>query len=177
MIKYKFNYGSLIIKGNIVKNGIDSSRFINIIVCYDSPKDFRLGDFPFPPNLFHLHEISIKETYAILINEFDFNKEKARKSIDDWSKGLNLSIIRDSPKSQKYEDLVENTNKEIISKKGENYKIGYSDIKIISGFLSEGVTIVHVRDKGFEETCKILNINVINPTWKEINLENKKRKD
>ncbi len=55
--------------------------------------------------------------------------------------------------------------------------MGDNDIIILAGFMKENINIVHVKDKGFEETCKKLKINVITSSKKDLKKENKLRKN
>ena len=156
--------GGLIIK-NAIKNGLDTSRLVNLIICFDHPDNFKIKGFQFPPNLFFIHEISFNETVGILINEFKFDREKAISRVKEWRNEFRTTEIKRDEISKDYEKIVEKTNQEIVKEKGNNYKIGDNDIIIIAGFMKEKVNIVHVKDKGFEETCKRLGMNII-PTPK-----------
>lgn len=145
----------------VIKNGLDTSRFVNMIVCFQEPSEFIVDGIPMPPNLFFINQITISETYGILLNEFGFTKLDAKQSIQKWIEGLNIQKIDRDDKTISYEPIVKKTNDEVVNKKGEKYRIGASDVIIIAGFLKERINIVHVKDKGFEETCKRLGMNII----------------
>lgn len=152
--------GGFIIK-NVIKNGLDTSRLVNLIICFDSPQNFRIEGFQFPPNLFFIHEITFNEAVGILINEFNFDQKDAISKVRKWKEEFGTCEIKKDETSEEYEKIVEKTNEEVVKEKGEDYKIGDNDIMIIAGFLKEKVNIVHVKDMGFEETCKRLKINII----------------
>lgn len=170
-----FSFGRNFTFKGAIKNGLDSSRFINLIVCFDSPEEFRMVGYPCPPNLFHLHKISISEAYGILINEFNFSHEKAKLKIKKWLDEFQIKLI-DPQELEEYENLVRSTNNEIVREKGENYRIGWQDIKIIASFIKEGINIVHVKDKGFEETCKRHNIEIIPTPKRDLKKERELKK-
>ncbi|MBS3156602.1 hypothetical protein J4442_00315 [Candidatus Woesearchaeota archaeon] len=168
------------IKGNIkikgaIKNGIDTSRLINLIVCFDSPENFKIKGFAFPPNLFYIHEVSFSEAVGILINNFKLEEKQAISKVKKWRDEAGTGEIKREKEDESYENLVKNTNDIIVKERGEKYKIGNLDIIIIAGFLRENINIVHARDKGFEETCKRLNINIIPTPKEEIKKEDSKR--
>lgn len=173
-VNYFYAEGSMIVK-NAIKNGLDTSRLVNLIICFDSPNDFKIKGFSFPPNLFYIHEISFDETVGILIEKFNFDQKQAISKVRKWKSAFGTPEIKRDSNSEEYERIVERTNEDIVKKKGESYRIGINDIIIIAGFLKEKINIVHVRDKGFEETCKTLKINVIETPKEDIKRENKKQ--
>lgn len=160
-----------ILKG-FTKNGLDSSRFINLILCFESPEEFKARGYSFPPNLFYLHKLSVSETYGVLINKFNINKKEAAEKINSWLDGLNIHQI-DPKNIKEYKDLVAGVNKEVIADCGEDYLIKSPDIRIIASFIKEGINLIHVKDKGFEETCKRLNINIIETPLRDLEKERK----
>ena len=171
-----FGYkGAFVIK-NAIKNGLDTSRLVNLIICFDNPDNFKIEGFPFPPNLFYIHEVTFNETVGILIEKFNFDEKEAINKVREWRKAFGSGEIKRDEISTKYESIVETTNNEIVKEKGEKYKIGNNDTIIIAGFLKEKINIVHTRDKGFEETCRKLNINIIPTPEKDSQKENKLRK-
>ena len=174
VVEHIYAEGRITIKGAI-KNGLDTSRLVNLIICFGSPKNFRIEGFSFPPNLFYIHEISFDEAVGVLIRSFNFDKNKAISKVKEWKKEFKTCEIKRDNTSEEYERIVEKVNEDIVKNKGENYKIGISDIRIIAGFLKEKINIVHVKDKGFEETCKKLNMNVIETPKEYVEKENKKR--
>ena len=167
-----FASGGLIIKGNIIKNGIDTSRLLNMMLCSDNPGEYKIAGSPFPPNLFYIHKLSISECFGLLL-ELGFKKEEARNKIKRWIDGFSLSIIHRNDSYMDYEKIVEDTNSKVVNEKGDRFKMGENDIIILAGFLKETINIVHVKDKGFEETARRLGINVI--TTPLIDLEKEKK--
>lgn len=168
--------GGMVIKGNVIKNGLDTSRFVNLIICFKKPENMKIDGFQFLSNLFYIHEITFSEAIGILIHKFNYKPEDAKQIVKDWKSALQTKEIQRDEDSKKYENIVEDTNKEVVKQKGENYKIGEPDIIIISGFKKENINIVHVKDKGFEETCKNLDIQVIPTQKKDIEKENQIKK-
>ncbi len=166
--------GSLIIKG-AVKNGLDTSRLVNIIICFDSPKDFKIKGFSFPPNLFYIHEISFSEAVGILINKFGISQKEAVKKVKEWREEAGTGEIKREEGDETYEKIVRDTNDKVVKEKGNKYQIGDNDVIIIAGFLKENINIIHARDKGFQETCKKLNMNVISTPEEDIKKENSRR--
>jgi hypothetical protein len=159
---------------NPIKNGLDTSRLVNLIICFNSPKDFKMKGFPFPPNLFFIHEISFSEAVGILINKFNFLKKDAISKVKEWRKEVGTNEIKRDKTSEHYELVVEEINRLVVKDKGDRYKIGENDVMIIAGFMKEGINMVHVKDKGFEETCKRLKMNVIPTPKEELEKERKK---
>lgn len=154
--------GMFKLKG-FVKNGLDTSTIINIIVNFDSEfKEFKQRGFTFPPNLFFYHEISWPETIGVLINEHKFTKEEAITGLKKLIYTFNLQKIVRSDSDELFEKLVQEANKKIVEKyKNQLLKIGEQDIIIIGGFLREKITFVHSGDEGFLKTCEELGLNVI----------------
>ena len=175
VVEYLYAEGKLILK-NPIKNGLDTSRLVNLIICFDSPEEFRIEGFSFPPNSFYIHEVSFNEAVGILIEKFNFDQKKAISKVKEWKKEFGTLEIKKDGNSEQYEKIVENTNEEVVREKGDDYKIGSSDIIIIAGFLKEKINIIYVRDKGFEETCKKLGLNVIETPKKDSNKENEIKK-
>ena len=147
-----------------VKNGLDSSTLIKIIVVFDSDfSEFKRRGFAFPPNLFYYHEISWPETIGILINKHKFTKEEAKNSLKKLIKQFNLQKIkRNALTDESYETLVEEANQRVVDKyQNPNLRIGDQDIIIIGGFLRSKINFVHSGDKGFLKTCEELGLNTI----------------
>lgn len=163
-----------ILKG-FTKNGLDSSRFINLILCFGSPEEFKARGYTFPPNLFYLHKLSVSETYGVLLNKFSMEKGEAKEKINRWLDGLNINQI-DPKNIKEYQSLVANVNKEVVAELGEAYLIKAPDIRIIASFIKEGINLVHVKDKGFEETCKRLNIGIIETPLRDLEREREIKK-
>lgn len=147
-----------------IKNGLDSSTLINLIVCFDSKFDeFRNRGFTFPPNLFYYHEISWSEVIGVLINEYKFTEKEAKESLKKLIGEFNLSpLARDESTDESYEKIVEEANERVIKKENnEKLRIGEKDIIIIGGFLKNKINFVHTGDKGFQKTCEELRLNVV----------------
>lgn len=161
-----------------IKNGLDSSTMINLIVAFDSNSDeFKRKGFTSPPNLFYHHEISRSETIGVLINEFEFTKEEAIEAYNKLVNQFNLSKIkRIASIDNSYEKLVEEANANLVKKENNHgLNIGGPDIIIIGGFLREKISFVHSGDNAFLKTCEILGINTIPMPKKDILKENEIR--
>src|SRR3989338_9440358 len=77
-----------------IKNGLDTSTIINIIVSFDSEfGEFQKKGFSFPPNLFFYHEVSWSETIGVLINHHKFTKEEAVTALKKLIIKFNLQRI------------------------------------------------------------------------------------
>jgi predicted transcriptional regulator len=100
----------------------------------------------------------------------------AKRKISDWIDKFKLQRIQCDTICESYEEVVRQANLKVVRTKGEDYRIGESDIKIISGFLKEKVNIVHARDKGLEETCKELGLNVVPTPKRDTDKENSLRR-
>lgn len=174
-----FTLSSMATFRGFVKNGLDSSVMINIIVCFDSKfEEFRKMGFTFPPNLFHYHEISISEVIGVLINEFKFTKEEAKDSLKVLISEFNLEkIIRNELTDEAYEKIVGEANERVIKKENnEELRIGDQDIIIIGGFLKNKINFIHTGDKAFQKTCKELKLNVVPLPQRDINKEEEIKK-
>jgi hypothetical protein len=170
--------GKAIFKG-FVKNGLDSSVLINLIVCFDSEfNEFRKRGFTFPPNLFYFHEISHPEVVGVLINSFGFTKKEAKEALRKLIKEFNLEeIIRNENIDKTYEEAVKEANLRVVyQEKNKNLLIGEQDIIIIGGFLRNKINLIHTGDRGFKKTCGELGLNVIPLPKEDIDLERKFRK-
>ncbi len=146
-----------------IKNGLDTSTIINIIVSFDSEfKEFRERGFTFPPNLFFYHEISWPETIGVLINEHKFTKSEAIESLKKMIKQFNLTKIKRFDSDDLFEKMVKEANQRIVAKENnQRLKIGEQDITIIGGFLREKVNFIHSGDNGFLKTCEELGLNTV----------------
>ena len=169
--KIKVDYyqmkSGILLKANIIKNGLDTSRLVNLITVFTSPEEFKMAGYPFPPHLFFVSDISFNETVGILIHKFNKTKDWAIAQIRLWYASFNLQRISEEH-IEKFIPLVRETNATIVKEFGENYRIGDEDTKIIACFLKEGVNIVHSSDKGFKETCKKLNMNIADIPIKDL---------
>jgi len=165
-------FGTILIK-NIIKRGMDSSKFINMIMCYPDPDKYRMEDCPVPPNIFFIHDITFSEALGVLINEFGIAEDDAKRRIKNWIEKYRIKRIKLDEVSEEYEKIVEEANMKVVQQFGMNYKIGEKDIKIIAGFLKESINIVHVKDKGFEKTCQMLGMNIIPTLKRDIEKEEK----
>ncbi len=146
-----------------IKNGLDTSTIINIIINFDSEfLEFQQRGFTFPPNLFFYHEISWSETIGVLINEHKFSKEEAITSLRKLIAKFNLQKIARFDSDDLFEKLVEEANQRVVERSNNTrLKIGDHDIIIIGGFLREKINFVHSGDEGFLKTCEEIGLNVI----------------
>ena len=170
----RFTIGTTTLKG-FVKNGLDSSTLINLIVAFDSKtNELNQRGFAFPPHTFFYHKISRSEVIGVLINKHNFTQEEAYQSMNKLSSLLDLQIIERRDSDEVFERFVEEANEKVVKKsKNQRFKIGENDIIIIGGFISEKINFVHSDDEGFLKTCEELGINIV-PTPK---LYTQKEKD
>ena len=144
-----------------VKNGLDSSSIINIIVSCDSEfSDFKERGFMFPPHLFYYHEISWPEIIGVLINSYKFTKDEAVRSMNKLISVFNLQKIKRTPSDELIETLVQQAN-ETLAQNNTRLTIGRNDIIIIAGFWREKVHFVHSGDEAFAKTCEKLGLNAV----------------
>jgi len=167
--------GGILLKGNIIKNGLDTSRLVNLITVFSSPDYFKMAGYPFPPHLFFVSDISFNETVGILINKFNKTKEWAIAQTRLWYQSFNLQRINEDL-IERFIPLIKETNESVVKELGGNYRIGEEDTKIIACFLKEGVTIVHSSDKGFKETCRKLHMGVAQIPVKDLQQEKDSKK-
>ncbi|MEK6938473.1 MAG: hypothetical protein AABX04_05490 [Nanoarchaeota archaeon] len=154
--------GMATLKG-FIKNGLDTSTIINVIVSFDSEfEEFQKKGFTFPPNLFFYHEVSWPETIGVLINEHKFTKEEAVTALKKLIAKFNLQRIVRFDSDDLFEKLVEEANQKVIQKSNNpRFKIGENDVIIIGGFLRDKINFVHSGDEGFLKTCEELSINTV----------------
>lgn len=154
--------GMFKLKG-FVKNGLDSSTLINLIVVFDSEKkDFTERGFTFPPHLFFYHHVSRSEVIGVLINKHNFTQEEAYESFNKLVSQLDLRMIERRDSDETFENLAEEANSKVVQTfNNQRLKIGDKDIVIIGGFLHEKVNFVHSDDEGFLRTCDELGINIV----------------
>ena len=105
VVEYLYAEGKLILK-NPIKNGLDTSRLVNLIICFDSPEEFRIEGFSFPPNSFYIHEVSFNEAVGILIEKFNFDQKKAISKVKEWKKEFGTLEIKKDGNSEQYEKIV-----------------------------------------------------------------------
>ena len=146
-----------------IKNGLDTSTIINVIVSFDSEfKEFRERGFTFPPHLFFYHEISWPETIGVLINNHKFTKEEAIDSLKKIIMQFNLTKIKRLDSDDLLESMVREANQRVVAKENNpRLKIGEQDITIIGGFFKEKVNFIHSGDNGFLKTCEELGLNTV----------------
>ncbi len=158
-----YTLSSMVKLKGFIKNGLDTSTIINIIVNFDSEfLEFQQRGFTFPPNLFFYHEISWSETIGVLINHHKFTKEEAITSLKKLIAKFNLQTIVRFDSDELFEKLVEEANQRAVQKSNNlRLKIGDHDIIIIGGFLREKINFVHSGDEGFLKTCEELSINTV----------------
>ncbi len=177
--------GIATLKG-FIKNGLDSSTIINLIVAFDGKFEvFKKQGFTFPPHLFFYHEISRIEVIGVLINKHRFTKEEAVEALDNVIREFYFEKIqRNFQRDQFCQKIVADANATVVKKFGRSdLKIGEADFIIISGFLRENITFIHSGDEGFLKTCEELKMKVVpipqrdQEKEKEIKDWMKKRKD
>ncbi len=146
-----------------VKNGLDSSVLINLVVGSDSSfKRFEEEGFTFPPNVFYFHEVSIPEVLGVLRNRFNFSRSEAVESFNKLVSEFNLQKIKiDEKIDETFDLLVIEANKKVVENHGKNFGIGDQDVIIIAGFFKEKMNFVHSGDKGFLKTCEELGMTPI----------------
>ena len=154
--------GMVRLKG-FIKNGLDTSTIINVIVSFDSEfEEFCQRGFTFPPNLFFYHEVSWSETIGVLINKHKFTKEEAIIALQKLIAKFNLQKIVRFDSDELLEKLVEEANQRVVKKfNNPKLKNGENDIIIIGGFLRDNINFVHSGDEGFLKTCEELGINTV----------------
>jgi hypothetical protein len=154
--------GIIKLKG-FVKNGVDSSMLINLIVVFDAKtEELSQRGFTFPPHTFFCHKVSRAEVIGVLINKHNFTPEEAYDSFNKVASQLDLQIVERRESDGMFEKLVEETNNRVIQKfNNPKLKIGEKDIVIIGGFLREKINFVHSDDEGFLKTCEELGINTV----------------
>ncbi len=166
--------GMIKLKG-FIKNGLDSSTLINLIVVFDSKtNELSQRGFTFPPHTFFYHKVSKAEVIGVLINKHNFTPEEAYESFNNLVSQLDLQIIERRDSDEMFEKLVEEASSRVVKKSNNpRLKIGEKDIVIIGGFLREKVNFVHSDDEGFLKTCEELEVNIVpTPT-----LHSQKEKD
>lgn len=162
-----------------IRNGLDSSTLINLIVVYDGKyESFKQRGFTSPPNLFYYHEISRSEVIGVLINEHGFTKNEAIEALNKLVDEFNLSkIIRVSELDVPFEIAVEQINDKVVAKhNNKNLEIGAQDVIIIAGFLRSNINFVHSGDQGFLKTCEEFGINIIPTPKRDTDKENEIKK-
>ncbi len=154
--------GLITLKG-FVKNGLDSSTFINLIIVFDSKtNELSQRGFTFPPHTFFYHKVSRPEVIGVLINKHNFTQEEAYDSFNRLVSQLDLQLIERRGADEMFEKIVERANKEVVKRSNNSrLRIGEKDIIIIGGFLREKVNFVHSDDEGFLKTCEELGINIV----------------
>lgn len=154
--------GMIKLKG-FVKNGLDSSTLINLIVVFDSEiSELGQRGFTFPPHLFFYHQISKPEVIGVLINKHNFTPEEAYQSFSRLVSQLDLQMIERRDSDELFEKLAEEANRKAIQKSNNpRLKIGENDAIILGGFVREKINFVHSDDEGFLKTCEELGINVV----------------
>ncbi len=154
--------GMIKLKG-FVKNGLDSSTLINLIVVFDSEiSELGQRGFTFPPHLFFYHQISKPEVIGVLINKHNFTPEEAYQSFSRLVSQLDLQMIERRDSDELFEKLAEEANRKAIQKSNNpQLKIGENDAIILGGFVREKINFVHSDDEGFLKTCEELGINVV----------------
>lgn len=151
--------GNLDLRG-FIKNGLDSSILINLIVAFDGKYDeYKKEGFTFPPNLFYFHEVSKPEVIGVLINSYGFTKEDAKEALKNLIEEFGLSEIKRKDKDSYFEKIIEEANRKmVVLMRKPSLRIGRQDITIIGGFLRENINMIHSADEGFIKTCRELKV-------------------
>ncbi len=123
--------GMITLKG-FVKNGLDSSTLINLIVVFDSKtNELSQRGFTFPPHTFFYHKVSRSEVIGVIINKHNFIPEEAYESFDRLVSQLDLRMIERRDSDEMFENLVEEANSKVVQKANNHrLKIGEKDIAI-----------------------------------------------
>ena len=123
----------IVLKTGFIKNGLDTSRLVNIIARFKSPDDFKMAEYPFPKNLFFVSDVSFGECVGILIHKFEMTKEEAAAKVKLWHEALSLQRITEEGIESFY-PIVEEANKRVVKKLDRKYEIGENDKNIIAVF-------------------------------------------
>ncbi len=145
--------GKFSLKGVKSLVGIDSSVLIDLALYEKSVEYFKSYGFQFPSEVFCVTTNSIGEAKGVLINKYKKSLAWVNKRIDDILDQFYIQKIM--YEDDFYQDAV------TIERIGEKYGLNEEDVPIILTMWKHGVSIVMVRDKAFEDTCKELGIDVI----------------
>ncbi len=158
-----YTAGGIIKLKGFVKNGLDSSMLINLIVVFDAKtNELSQRGFTFPPHTFFCHKISRAEIIGVLINKHNFTPEEAYDLFNKVASQLDLQIIERRVSDEMFEKIAKEANNRVVQKfNNPKLKIGEKDIVIIGGFLREKINFVHSDDEGFLKTCQELEINTV----------------
>ncbi|MBS3136496.1 hypothetical protein J4401_06080 [Candidatus Woesearchaeota archaeon] len=174
-----FSLSSMATFKGFIKNGLDSSTLINIIVCFDSNFDeYRKRGFTFTSNFFYYHEISRSEVIGVLINKHNFQVDEAKNSFNKLEKEFNMTkIIRNDATDASYEQIAREANDRVIkTENNPKLRICDQDIIIIGGFLRDTVNFVHTGDVAFQKTCTELKLNLVPLPERDIKKEEEIKK-
>tara|TARA_Y100000310_G_scaffold343333_1_gene450475 strand:- start:547 stop:1026 length:480 start_codon:yes stop_codon:yes gene_type:complete len=134
------------------KYGLDTNVLVDLILYPKAVEYFKKRGYSFPDKFLCTLRQCIGECKGVLINKYDYSKDKANKEIDR---------ILEEFMIEKLPDVVIEDDVEVIEEIGQKYQLNDEDVPIIYGFWKLKVNIVVVRDNAFENTCKELNINAI----------------
>src|SRR3989338_7140200 len=111
-----YSAGGMATFKGFIRNGLDSSTLINLIIVFDGKSEsFKQRGFTSPPNLFYYHEISKSEVIGVLINDYGFTKDEAIDALNKLVNEFSLSKIARVPAlDTSFELLVEETNKKVV---------------------------------------------------------------
>lgn len=133
--------------------GIDSSVLVDLALYEESVNYFKKLGFQFPKELFCTVTACVGEAKGVLINEYGKDVDWVNKRLDEILDSF--FIEKRYWKDDFYDDV------EVVENIGKKYGLNEEDVPIILTLWKHGVSIVIVRDKAFENTCKELNIDVI----------------
>lgn len=136
----------------LIKYGVDTNVLVDLILYPNAKEYFKKKGYSFPDKFLCTIPQVIGETKGVLINRYNYSKDKADKEID---RILQEFVIEKLNFNSFDEDIS------LIEEIGQKYKLNEEDITIIYAFWKMKVKIVVARDTAFENTCKELNINVI----------------
>lgn len=154
---------ALVIFKGFEKVGIDTSILVNLIIKETNLFKFKEKEFSIK-NIFFYARKTKYEFIGVMINRYGFDKKEARKLWKKTVNAFNLNLIRIGNKDMSsYISQVKEVNNLLVKNRDNpnfqmTYKIGDSDIEIISHFLKEKVDLVYTSDRAFYETCKALGL-------------------
>ncbi len=145
--------GKINLKGVRSLVGIDASVLVDLALYEESVEFFKKLGFQFPKELFCTASNCIGEAKGVLINTYKKDVAWTNKRLDEILDKFFIEKLY--CKDEFYEDI------DVVKKIGDKYELNEEDVPIILTLWKNGVGIVIVRDKAFEDTCKELNIDVI----------------
>jgi hypothetical protein len=153
---------SIEIKGiDFEKIGLDSSAIICLAVNLRNLNEFKRNFCNFNKKYYFSIE-SEAETIGVLINNYDFSPEEARRLWKKVCSEINLNLIfwgKDQGEKDSFFKIVREINNSLTNNgKDATFFIGDMDIQIISNFYSKGIRKIYTLDRAFKKTCKELEM-------------------